>query len=71
MPAKIRRFTKPRRRKPKASEKQWRTLDRALASGLSYRKAAKTATVGVATAYRRVGTGTGVASQMLQFLASF
>ena len=65
MLAKKRRSTKPRRRKPRVSEKQWRTLDRALAAGRSYRQAAKATRVGVATAHRQAGTDTGVASQVL------
>ena len=65
MPDKKRRATKPKKRKPRVNAKQWRTLDRALASGLSYRKAAKCAKVGVATAHRRATGSSGVASQML------
>ena len=60
--------TKPRKRKPRVTAKQWQTLDRALASGKSYRKAAK---VGVATTHRRAGTATGVASQVFQHFTGF
>lgn len=68
MPVKKRRSTKPRKRKPRVSAKQWQALGRALASGASYRKAAR---VGVATAHRRTSTDTGVASQVFQHFAGF
>ena len=62
---------KPRKRNPRVSTKHWQTVDPALASGKSYQQASKAARVGMATAHRRVGSDTGVASQVLQHFTGF